>query len=96
VNAKTTMFVLKAIGDGSIEADAAAMTFVLNGMADGSIECDDETREVFVAKARHMLRDADTGQFRRMNDHENNIPDGSGPLPVRHSGAVLPQLRRRT
>jgi hypothetical protein len=93
VNAKTTMFVLKAIGDGSIEANAAAMTFVLNGMADGSIECEDETREVFVAKARHMLRDHDTGRFRPMNDHVDNIPDDSGPLPMQHSGAVLPQLR---
>jgi hypothetical protein len=72
------------------------LAFILNGIADGSIECDEPTKEHYVAKARHMLRDDDSGQFRRMNDHEDNIPNGWGPLPIIHSGAVLPQLRRRT
>jgi hypothetical protein len=89
------MFVLKAIGDGSIEADAAAMTFVLKGMADGSIECDDEMRDAFVTKARHMLRDADTGRFRPLSDHvEGPVQTDGLPLPVQHSGAVLDVLRR--
>jgi hypothetical protein len=68
------------------------LTFLLDAIADGSIECSDELRAEYVEKARHALPNTD-GKFRRMNDHENNVPDGSGPLPMQHSGAVLPQLR---
>jgi hypothetical protein len=79
-----------------VKNEKATTTFILNAIGDGSIECDDETREHYVSKARHMLRDHDTGRFRPMNDHENNIPDDSGTLPTTHSGAVLPQLRGST
>jgi hypothetical protein len=65
---------------------------ILRDIANGDIEAPPE----MVEKARHALRDADTGKFRRMNDHVDNIPDGSGLLPMQHSGAVLPQLRRST
>lgn len=66
-------------------------TMLLNLVADGSLEVDAATKDEIVSKARHMLRD-DEGKSRRMNDHEDNIPDDSGPLPMRHSGAVLPQF----
>jgi hypothetical protein len=76
---------------------AQSIAFLLNLINDGSIDPSPEMKEQLVAKARHMLRDSDTGKFRRMNDHENHTPgDESLPLPVLHSGAVLDVLRRRS
>jgi hypothetical protein len=87
--------VTKAAG-GSAGRDRmmAALTALLNLIGDGSVETDPAQKDALVSKARHLLRDQGTGQFRRMNDHEDNIPDGSGPLPMQHSGAVLPALKR--
>lgn len=65
--------------------EKATTTFILNAITDGSVECDEATKEHYVSKARHLLRDHDTGKFRPMT---------TTPMPMRHSGAVLPELRR--
>ena len=68
-----------------------ATRLLLDLINDGSVECSAEAKDALVTKARHMLRDEE-GKFRRINDHVDNVPDDSGPLPMRHSGACAPAV----
>jgi hypothetical protein len=81
--------VTKAGGGGAV-----LPMIIARDIANGDIEAPAEE----VQKAKHLLRDPRSGQFRRKRDgeHPDVIQDDSGPLPMRHSGAVLPQLRRST
>jgi len=69
------------------------LTMMLTLIGDGSLEVEPTYKAELVEKARHALRDSE-GKFRRMNDHVD-APMTTAPLPMQHSGAVLPVLRRK-